>query len=195
MDKSLQWNHLAPAHALQKGGLAPQLPLGTKGGMRMNSNWMPGVAALMGLALAGPATASAQVRDVDERGNYRYESYSGRAGFENGYEDGLKRGRHDGEHRARYDVTKDSKYREGDHGYKRSYGPMSEYVRSYRQGYEQGYSDGFAPYSYRARSNGRYGGYGRNGGYYGPNGGYYGADGRYYGRDGRYYDYRDDYRR
>jgi hypothetical protein len=136
----------------------------------MNANWMPGVAVLMGLALAGPATASAQSRDIYERGDYRYQTYSGRAGFDNGYEDGLKRGRHDGDNRDRYDVARDNRYRDGDHGYKRSYGSLSDYVHSYRRGYEQGYSDGYAPYAarYGRGGNGRYGSYGPNG-YYRPN--------------------------
>ena len=144
----------------------------------MTSNWMPGVAALMGLALAGPATAAPA--DIHDRGgrsrDYRYEAYSGRVGYDNGYEDGLKRGRHDGDRGDRFDVSRDSKYRDGDHGYKRSYGPRSEYVRAYRQGYERGYRDGFAPYAYAGR--------GRSRGYYGRDG--YGRDP--YGRSDGYYD-------
>ena len=90
-------------------------------------------------------------------------------------------------------MTRDSKYRDGDHGYKRSYGPRSEYVHAYRGGYEQGYRDGFAPYSYagRGRSRGQYGrdGYGRDG--YGRDG-YGRSDGRsdgYYDRDGYWHSY------
>jgi len=152
----------------------------------MTSNWMPGVAALMGLALAGPATAAPA--DIYERGrarDYRYDAYSGRIGYDNGYEDGLKRGRHDGDRGDRFDVTRDSKFRDGDHGYKRQYGPRSEYVRAYRAGYERGYRDGFAPYA-SARGRSRDGYYGRDG--YGRDG--YGRDP--YGRSGGYYD-RDGY--
>jgi hypothetical protein len=114
----------------------------------MNSNWMPGVAALMGLALAGPS--SAEPRDIYERGgrvrDSRYETYAGRIGYERGYEDGLRRGRDDGDDGDRYDVTRDGKYRDGDRGYRSSYGPRVEYVHSYRSGFEQGYRDGYAPY-------------------------------------------------
>lgn len=133
------------------------------------SNWMPGVAALMGLALAAPAVTEA--RDQYGRGgrdrNYRYESYAGQVGSERGYDDGLKRGRRDGDHGDRFDVRRDGKYRDGDRGYRSSYGPRSEYVRSYRRGFEQGYRDGYAAYA-----NGRDG-----------RGRYDSRDGRYYGRD------------
>ncbi len=144
----------------------------------MKPNWMPGVAALIGLALAGPT--SAEPRDIYERGPYRYEAYANRIGFDNGYEDGLRRGRHDGDRGDRFDLARDSRYRDGDHGYRRSYGPRSDYVRSYRSGYAQGYRDGFAPFRYGRR------GYGARDGYYGRDGD--GRDG-YYGRDG--YNYRD----
>jgi hypothetical protein len=163
----------------------------------MKANWMPGVAAVMGMALAVPAAAEA--RDQYGRGarvrDYRYESYAGRAGFEKGYEDGLKRGRRDGDRGDRFDVTRDGKYRDGDHGYKSSYGPRSQYVRAYRRGFEAGYGDGFSPYAYGGRrSRGRYGS--RNGGYYGRDGGYYGRDDGSYGGYARYpldaYDYQRD---
>jgi hypothetical protein len=153
----------------------------------MNSNWMPGVAALMGLALAGPATAAPRViyETGDRYANTQYSAYSGQVGYENGYGDGLKRGRHDGDRGDRFDVTKDSKYRDGDHGYKSSYGARSQYVRAYRSGYEQGYRDGFAPYTYAGRA--------RSGGYYGTDGYGRGTSSRDgYGRAGGYYD-RDGY--
>jgi hypothetical protein len=91
----------------------------------------------------------------------------------------LKRGQRDGDHRDRFDPTRDGKYRDGDHGYKSSYGPRYEYVRAYRQAYEEGYRDGFEPY---ANARGRY----RNGGNYGRDG-YYGGDPRY-DDEGRIYE-------
>jgi hypothetical protein len=158
----------------------------------MNSNWVPGVAAVMGLALAGAPSVDA--RDIYERGgrgrDVRYETYAGRIGFEKGYEDGLERGRDDGEDGDRYDVTRHGRYRDGDHGYRRSYGPRLEYVRSYRGGFEQGYRDGFAPYARgragRAVGRGRYGA--RDGGYYGRSGAYaqYPFDAYDYQRNGRH---------
>jgi len=138
----------------------------------MNPKWMPGVAALMGLALAGPTTASAagpydSARSRDYRYD-RYDSHAARIASGRGYEDGLNRGQRDGQHRDRFDVTRDGKYRDGDHGYKSSYGPRNEYVRSYRRAFEQGYRDGYDQYyaSGRYRNGGSYGSYGRDGGYY-----------------------------
>lgn len=153
----------------------------------MTANWMPGVAALMGMALAGPSVADArdQYGRYARARDYRYESYAGRIGFEKGYEDGLKHGRKDGDHGETYEPTHDRKYRNGDHGYKSSYGPRSQYVRSYRRGYEQGYRDGYEAYAYadghRGRSRRGYGS--RDGGYYGRD------DGDYRRRDGSYAQY------
>ncbi len=129
----------------------------------MSSNWMPGVAALMGLALAGSSPAEAH--DTHGRGDrardYRYETYAGRIGFENGYEDGLKHGRKDGDHGESYEPTHDRRFRDGDHGYKSSYGPRFEYVRRYRQGYDQGYRDGYEAYAGGRSGHDRYGRDGR----------------------------------
>src|SRR5262249_10051786 len=124
----------------------------------MNPNWMPGVAVLMGLSLAAPAVATAQTREIYENPDYRYRTGARGVGFDKGYEDGLKRGRHDGDHRDRYNPARDEKYREGDHGYRSSYGARYDYVRGYRLGFEQGYRDGYAGYDYAYRgTNGRYG--------------------------------------
>jgi hypothetical protein len=151
----------------------------------MNSSWMPGVAALMGLALAAP---SSEARDVYERGrarDLRYETYAGRIGFEKGYEDGLDKGRDDGEDGDPYDVRRHERYRDGDHGYRSSYGPRIEYVHAYRSGFEQGYRDGFTPYRRgRSLSRSRYGArgaYGRSGAYAS-----YPYDAYDYQRDGRH---------
>jgi hypothetical protein len=124
----------------------------------MNSSWMPGVAALLGLALAG--SSSVEARDIYERErryrDSRHETAASRIGFEKGYEDGLRRGQDDGEDRDRYDVTRHSRYRDGDHGYRSSYGSRYSYVRSYRSGFELGYQDGYEPYARgRGRANNR----------------------------------------
>jgi hypothetical protein len=128
----------------------------------MNSSWMPGVAALMGLALAGSPSVAA--RDIYERQDRtrgsRHETAAGRIGFDKGYEDGLRRGRDDGDDGDRYDVTRDGRYRDGDHGYRSSYGSRYSYVRAYRSGFELGYSDGYEPYARgRNRAYGRARGY------------------------------------
>lgn len=154
----------------------------------MNANWMPGVAALMAVALAGPAAVDAH--DIYERGwrgDLGYEAYSGRIGFEKGYEDGLRHGRDDGEDRRDYEPTHDRKFRQGDHGYRSSYGSRYDYVRSYRQGYLQGYRDGYEAYGYASGHRGRYGS--RDGGYYGRDGRSYAQypfDAYDYQRDGRH---------
>ena len=152
------------------------------------TSWMPGVAALMGLALAAPVAADpADPYDRRARArDYRYESYASRAGFDRGYEDGLKRGRDDGDDGDRYDPTRDRRYRDGDHGYKSSYGPRWDYVRAYRAAYEQGYRDGYAPYRAGRYRGGYYGS--RDDGYYGRSGSYarYPYDAYDYQRDGRH---------
>jgi hypothetical protein len=134
----------------------------------MSSNWMPGVAALMGLALAAPVSAEAhdirEMRGRDRGRDYRYEGRAGGVGFEKGYEDGLKHGRKDGDRRETFEFTHDKHYRQGDHGYRSEYGPRFEYVRGYRRGYEEGYRDGYEGYFSRD-------GHGRRGyGRYGPDG-------------------------
>src|SRR5258708_23983905 len=81
--KDLRW-----AYPLHWRGQAPVLPPGDQGGT-MNANWMPGVAALMVLALAVPATATSHDRDPYGRGararDDRY-SYAARIASEQGYE-------------------------------------------------------------------------------------------------------------
>ena len=110
----------------------------------------------------------------------RYESSAARVASGRGYEDGLNRGQRDGRNRDRFDVTRDGKYRDGDHGYKSSYGPRYEYVRAYRRAFEQGYRDGYERYAGgRYRNGGSYGSYGRDG--------YYRGDPRY-DEDGRIYE-------
>jgi len=153
----------------------------------MNPKWMPGVAALMGLALAGPTPASAAGRDPYNSArsrDYRYDRYetsAARVASGRGYEDGLNRGQRDGRNRDRFDVRRDGRYRDGDHGYKSSYGPRYEYVRAYRRAFEQGYRDGYDQYyaSGRYRNGGSYGSYGRDG--------YYRSDPRY-DEEGRIYE-------
>jgi len=126
----------------------------------MNPNFMPGVAVLMGLALAAPA-ASAETHEIYEARDraryrdYRYETDTRSIGFEKGYEDGLKHGRKDGNRGETFEFTHDKRFRQGDHGYRSSYGPRFEYVRGYRRGYEQGYRDGYEGYRYARGHRGR----------------------------------------
>ncbi len=63
-----------------------------------------------------------------------------------GFNDGYERGLDDGQDRRRNDPFAESRYRSGDHGYDRRYGPKEAYKLNYReafrQGYERGYQDG-----------------------------------------------------
>ncbi len=119
---------------------------------------MTGFAAatlLAGAAFAFPATSQAQVD------NYR-------TGYDKGFEDGMKRSEKARSKGDEYDLIHDSKYRKGDAGYKKSYGPRQDYIAGYRDGYEQAYRRGYRAGDARGRDD--------------PYG--YGRDGRY-GRDDR----------
>jgi len=74
-------------------------------------------------------------------GNNRYD-----LAISNGYSDGYDEGLNDGRHRHRNDPIAESRYRNGDHGYDRAYGPRESYKLRYRdafrEAYEQGYLDG-----------------------------------------------------
>jgi hypothetical protein len=120
------------------------------------------------MALAAPAWA----RDDDRRyrGDYGRGDYGRGAygvGYESGYHEGAKEGARDARGGRRFEYWREGRYRDGDHGYRSSYGPRWEYTRGFRRGYEEGYRRGYA--SRRdIYENGRYG------------------DGRY--RDDRYRD-------
>ena len=79
-------------------------------------------------------------------GNYRYNQYD--LASQTGFNDGYERGLDDGRDRRRNDPFAESRYRDGDHGYDRRYGPRDAYKINYReafrQGYERGYADGRA---------------------------------------------------
>ena len=60
-------------------------------------------------------------------GNARYD-----LALSNGYSDGYDEGLNDGRHRHRNDPIAESRYRNGDHGYDRAYGPKETYKLRYR---------------------------------------------------------------
>ena len=66
--------------------------------------------------------------------------------FDNGYNDGYDEGVKDGRSNHRNDPLAESRYRNGDHNYTRTYGSKDQYRLQYRdgfrEGYERGYSDG-----------------------------------------------------
>jgi hypothetical protein len=61
----------------------------------------------------------------------------------NGYSDGYDAGVDDGRDRRRNDPIGESRYRNGDHGYEREYGPREDYKLRYRDAFRQGYLDGY----------------------------------------------------
>ena len=103
------------------------------------------------LALAAPALAGAapqgrngQWSRGDDRGygygNYNYNSnFAFRAGRDDGYEAGLN----DARDRRRYDPVGERRYRSGDRGYDRRFGPRDAYRATYRDGFRSGYDQGF----------------------------------------------------
>jgi hypothetical protein len=149
---------------------------------------MTGLAAGTLLAVAAfgfPAPSQAQVLgDVlgggdprasrDDRYGYA-DTY--RIGYDKGFQDGLDHGVK-GRSRGN-DLIHDGRYRKGDAGYKKSYGPRQDYIAGYRDGYEQAVRRGSrtAEDDARARRGGRDGwrrdpsdrddpyGYGRDGRY------------------------------
>jgi hypothetical protein len=113
--------------------------------------------------LAAAFTPSAVADDGYYRGRsgsrgYGYDTF--RIGLDNGYGEGLREGRRDGERRHEYRFSDDRRFRRGDAGYRRSFGPRYEYVRGFRAGYERGYRAGYEASSRYA--DGRGYGYGRD---------------------------------
>lgn len=91
-----------------------------------------------------------------ENGRYRSGSYRGRGiafeeGYARGYDEGAKEGSKDGRRGTRFELWREGRYRDGDHGYKDRYGSRGNYISGYRSGYQEGYRRG-----YYSRSNGRY---------------------------------------
>jgi hypothetical protein len=95
--------------------------------------------------LAIPATSQADVRvgiHIDARGGYHRDGQ--RIGYNLGYEDGYREGTKDGRRGDRYGFWDEGRYRDGDHGYRGSYGPRWEYRNAYRNGFEAGYRRAYA---------------------------------------------------
>ena len=69
--------------------------------------------------------------------SYREPAFA--AGFDSGYEKGLEDGR-DGD---RYDPVRHRDYRDGERGYRDSYGSRDAYKTNFRTGFRQGYEDGY----------------------------------------------------
>ncbi len=106
------------------------------------------------MAAATPAQAGVRVgilfsSDRAYRGDYARgyggydERYTSRIGFDNGYRDGLRAGGNDDRHDRRFNFRDEGRYRDGDPGYRRDYGPRYAYIEGYRRGFEDGYRAGY----------------------------------------------------
>jgi hypothetical protein len=80
----------------------------------------------------------------EDRGDYREV---GRIAYNNGFHEGREAGEHDGRGGRRFDPDRHSDWRDGDEGYRRSYGDKDFYRRAFRSGFEAGYSQAFSRYS------------------------------------------------
>ncbi len=128
----------------------------------MNRTTIGALAATVALAVPLPAQAGVGVSVVigDDRGGY--ESYRGRytadrIAFDNGYRDGLREGEKDDRKDDRFEYRDEGRFRDGDAGYKRDYGPRSAYISAYRRGFVDGYRRGYGNASSRGRYDDRYG--------------------------------------
>ena len=126
----------------------------------MNRIVISAIVATVALTNAGPAQAGVSVGVAvasDLSDHYDRDGYRGRLNvdglaFDNGYRDGLREGEKDDRHNDRFDYRDEGRYRSGDSGYRREYGPRYEYVSAYRRGFVEGYRRGYA----NIRSHGRY---------------------------------------
>ena len=78
--------------------------------------------------------------------------YGSNIGYQVGYTDGFEKGIEDARKRRAFNARRHEWYREGDHRYRREYGPRDFYKRDYREGFMVGYERGYreAPrYGYR----------------------------------------------
>jgi flagellar biosynthesis/type III secretory pathway protein FliH len=65
-----------------------------------------------------------------------------RDAYDRGYREGYKQGEQDAR-RNRYELGRDSVFRDGDRGYDDRYGTRDRYRRDFRRGYEEGYRAAF----------------------------------------------------
>lgn len=93
---------------------------------------------------AGPWSGGGPWNDRnDERGDDRGGRVVLDVARRNGADDGYKRGLDDGRDRERFDVRQHDRYRDGDRGYRRDYGPRSVYQDAYRNAFERAYRAGY----------------------------------------------------
>jgi hypothetical protein len=117
--------------------------------LQMNRTTLGALVASVALAAPLPAQAGVGITVVynDDRGryeDYRYRNQASRIAFDHGYRDGLREGEKDDRHDDRFEYRDEGRYRDGDSGYKREYGPRSAYISAYRRGFIDGYRRGYA---------------------------------------------------
>jgi hypothetical protein len=118
----------------------------------MNRITIGAIASTLALASTAPAQAGIRVGVVlasDRGGVYEPYEYRGRyeverIAFDHGYRDGLREGAKDDRRGERFDYRDEGRYRDGDSGYRREFGPRFEYVAAYRHGFAEGYRRGYA---------------------------------------------------
>jgi hypothetical protein len=141
--------------------------------------WMS--AGALALMLAAPLASDAQVWGNQDRYGRGGRNLAYDEGFNRGVQEGMTEGRKDGRSGDRFEFRDEGDYRNGDVGYRSSYGPKRQYVNGFRAGFEQGYGRAYQAESRYGRSNDRYG----RDGYGGYSRDTRGRDG-VYSRDGGY---------
>lgn len=105
----------------------------------------------------GYAYGQGRARDRGPYGGYgdgRYDRRElQRVAYDNGFRDGVRAGERDGRKNKRYEPSRDRDWRNADAGYRRGYGDLNLYRRSFRDGFEAGYDRGYRQY---ARGNRRW---------------------------------------
>jgi hypothetical protein len=91
---------------------------------------------------AVPAQAGIAVH-VSFGGDHGDTHYARRMGVDRGLEDGRHKAWEDVNRRRSPSVRRHEWYREGDRGYRHSFGPRREYVVGYRDGFERAYRDAY----------------------------------------------------
>lgn len=118
----------------------------TRGATCVSTGAMVLAITALAVLMLSAAPADAQVyRPHPERDGWGSHGYPARygPGFEFGFEDGYRDG-YDAARRGRhYDPYRERRYREGDSGYRRRFGPRDLYRRDYRQGFLTGYDRGY----------------------------------------------------
>ncbi|HEY3121366.1 MAG TPA: hypothetical protein VGL15_12125 [Vicinamibacteria bacterium] len=148
----------------------------------MRIMWMAAGALAAASLTALPAEAQIFGGNRDGRARRQSRNVYGqtdaayRYGYERGFGDGIDHGAKDVDKRHDFNFAHSKDYRNGDKGYKSSYGPKYDYIAGYRAGYEEGYATG---YDQPGHGRGRGAIYRRNGGSDSRDG-YYDDQGRFH---------------